>query len=49
MVMDLDSGPTCGARTFLFEQHLEARRAGKKIESQRMLMPMIVELSPGKL
>src|SRR6202011_3120231 len=29
----------------LFEQHLEARRAGK-VESQRMLMPMILELSP---
>jgi len=32
----------------LFEQHLEARRAGK-IESQRMLMPMIVELSPRQI
>jgi len=32
----------------LFEQHLEARRAGK-VESQRMLMPMIVELSPRQL
>jgi DNA mismatch repair protein MutL len=29
----------------LFEQHLEARRSGK-VESQRMLMPMILELSP---
>src|SRR5262249_56577687 len=29
----------------LFEQHLEARRAGN-VESQRMLMPMIAELSP---
>jgi DNA mismatch repair protein MutL len=29
----------------LFEQHLEARRAGR-VESQRMLMPMIVEFSP---
>ena len=32
----------------LFEQHLEARRAGK-IESQRLLMPMVVELSPRQL
>ena len=32
----------------LFEQHLEARRAGK-VESQRMLMPMISELSPRQL
>jgi DNA mismatch repair protein MutL len=32
----------------LFEQHLEARRAGK-MESQRMLMPMILELSPRQL
>ena len=32
----------------LFEQHLEARRAGK-VESQRMLMPMIIELSPRQL
>ena len=32
----------------LFEQHLEARRAGK-VESQRMLMPLILELSPGQL
>jgi DNA mismatch repair protein MutL len=32
----------------LFEKHLEARRAGK-VESQRMLMPMILELSPRQL
>jgi DNA mismatch repair protein MutL len=32
----------------LFEQHLDARRAGK-VESQRMLMPMILELSPRQL
>jgi DNA mismatch repair protein MutL len=32
----------------LFEQHLQARRAGK-VESQRMLMPMILELSPRQL
>jgi DNA mismatch repair protein MutL len=32
----------------LFEQHLEARRAGK-VESQRMLLPMIVELSPRQI
>jgi DNA mismatch repair protein MutL len=32
----------------LFEQHLEARRAGK-VESQRMLMPMILELSPRQI
>ncbi len=32
----------------LFEQHLEARRAGK-VESQRMLMPMVLELSPRQL
>jgi DNA mismatch repair protein MutL len=32
----------------LFEQHLEARRAGN-VESQRMLMPMIVELSPKQI
>src|SRR3989475_5113001 len=31
----------------LFEQHLEARRAGK-VESQRMLMPLVIELSPRK-
>jgi DNA mismatch repair protein MutL len=29
----------------LFEQHLEARRAGK-VECQRMLMPLVVELAP---
>jgi len=32
----------------LFEKHLEARRAGK-VESQRMLMPMVLELSPRQL
>jgi DNA mismatch repair protein MutL len=32
----------------LFEQHLEARRAGK-IESQRMLMPLVMELSPRQI
>jgi DNA mismatch repair protein MutL len=32
----------------LFEQHLEARRAGK-VECQLMLMPMILELSPRQL
>src|SRR6202011_3618007 len=32
----------------LFEEHLEARRAGK-VESQRMLMPMILELSPRQI
>jgi DNA mismatch repair protein MutL len=32
----------------LFERHLEARRAGK-IESQRMLMPLIVDLSPRQI
>src|SRR5258707_1384805 len=32
----------------LFEQHLEARRAGK-VESQLMLMPLILELSPRQL
>ncbi len=32
----------------LFEQHLEARRAGK-IESQRLLMPLILELSPRQI
>src|SRR5580704_9187150 len=32
----------------LFEQHLEARRAGK-VESQRLLMPMILELAPRQL
>lgn len=29
----------------LFEQHLEARRAGK-VECQRMLVPLVVELAP---
>src|SRR5205807_2659837 len=32
----------------LFEQHLEARRAGH-IESQRMLMPLVIELSPRQI
>ena len=32
----------------LFEQHLDARRTGK-IESQRMLMPMVVDLSPRQI
>lgn len=32
----------------LFEQHLEARRAGK-VESQRMLMPIVVEMSPRQI
>jgi DNA mismatch repair protein MutL len=32
----------------LFEQHLDARRAGK-VESQRMLMPMVVDLSPRQI
>ena len=32
----------------LFEQHLEARRAGK-VEAQRMLMPMVFELSPRQI
>jgi DNA mismatch repair protein MutL len=32
----------------LFEQHLAARRAGK-VESQRMLMPIVVELSPRQI
>jgi len=32
----------------LFEQHLSARRAGK-IEAQRMLMPMVIELAPRQL
>ena len=32
----------------LFEQHLEARRAGK-VEAQRLLMPMVMELSPRQL
>jgi DNA mismatch repair protein MutL len=32
----------------LFERHLEARRSGK-VEGQRMLMPMILELAPRQL
>ena len=32
----------------LFEQHLEARRAGK-VEAQRMLMPLVIELSPRQM
>jgi DNA mismatch repair protein MutL len=32
----------------LFEQHLQARRAGK-IEAQRMLMPMVIELAPRQI
>jgi DNA mismatch repair protein MutL len=32
----------------LFEQHLEARRADN-VESQRMLMPMVIELSPRQI
>jgi DNA mismatch repair protein MutL len=32
----------------LFEQHLEARRAGK-VEAQRLLMPLVIELSPRQL
>jgi DNA mismatch repair protein MutL len=32
----------------LFELHLGARRAGK-VETQRMLMPMVIELSPQQL
>jgi DNA mismatch repair protein MutL len=32
----------------LFEQHLEARRDGK-IEAQRMLMPLVIELSPRQI
>ena len=32
----------------LFEQHLDARRAGK-VEAQRMLMPMVIELSPRQI
>src|SRR6202171_5799755 len=32
----------------LFEQHLEARRIGK-VEAQRMLMPMVIELSPRQI
>jgi DNA mismatch repair protein MutL len=32
----------------LFEQHLEARRAGK-VEAQRLLMPLVIELAPRQL
>ena len=32
----------------LFEQHLEARRAGK-VEAQRMLLPLVIELSPRQI
>ncbi len=32
----------------LFEQHLEARRAGR-VEGQRLLMPLVIELSPRQL
>jgi DNA mismatch repair protein MutL len=32
----------------LFEQHLDARRAGK-VEAQRMLMPLVVDLSPRQI
>jgi DNA mismatch repair protein MutL len=32
----------------LFEQHLEARRVGR-VEAQRMLMPMVIELSPRQI
>ncbi len=32
----------------LFEQHLMARRAGK-IEAQRMLMPLVIELAPRQI
>jgi DNA mismatch repair protein MutL len=32
----------------LFEQHLEARRVGK-VEAQRMLMPLVFELSPRQI
>jgi DNA mismatch repair protein MutL len=32
----------------LFEQHLQARRAGK-VEAQRLLMPMVIELAPRQL
>jgi DNA mismatch repair protein MutL len=32
----------------LFEQHLQARRAGK-VEAQRMLMPLVMELSPRQI
>jgi DNA mismatch repair protein MutL len=32
----------------LFEQHLEARRRGK-VEAQRLLMPLVIELAPRQL
>jgi DNA mismatch repair protein MutL len=32
----------------LFEKHLEARRAGR-VEAQRMLMPLVIELSPRQI
>jgi len=32
----------------LFEQHLQARRAGK-IEAQRMLLPLVIELAPRQI
>src|SRR2546423_10664271 len=32
----------------LFEQHLQARRAGK-VEAQRMLIPLVIELSPRQI
>jgi DNA mismatch repair protein MutL len=32
----------------LFEQHLDARRAGR-VEAQRMLMPLVIELAPRQL
>jgi DNA mismatch repair protein MutL len=32
----------------LFEQHLDARRAGK-VESQRMLIPLVIDLSPRQI
>jgi DNA mismatch repair protein MutL len=32
----------------LFEKHLEARRAGK-VEAQRLLMPLVIELAPRQL
>jgi len=32
----------------LFEQHLEARRAGK-VQAQRMLMPLVIALSPQQI
>src|SRR5438046_10644968 len=37
-----------GHERVLFEQHLEARRAGR-VESQRMLMPLVIELSPRQI